>query len=106
MGPARERLESGDLAGRERDEGLVEHLQLAGLQRRRQFDLHRTALLQTGVYARFEIMIGAAAVRLGAIKRKIGAAHQKVGVLAIGGADGDADAGADRGLRIVQPIRR
>ena len=43
-------------------------------------------------------MIGAAPFALGAVERHVGVAQQLVGLGAVGGRDGDAEAGADHDL--------
>ena len=53
------------------------------------------ALLQGGVHARLEEMVGAAAFALGAVEREVGVLQQRLGVDAVARRDRDADAGAD-----------
>ena len=83
-------------------ERLVEQLELAGLQRAAQVQLQGAARLQLLVHGAFEEMIGAAPVGLGAVEGHVGLFQQLVGVLAVGGRGGHADAGADHHLMALQ----
>ena len=95
MPPAQQRLEADDVSADEIDERLIVHFQLLGGECRAQVDLELAARLRLGVHLRLEEAEGRFAVGLGAIERQVGVAQQTIGVVAVGGRDGDADAGAD-----------
>ena len=96
MRPAHQRLEADDRAGREIDERLVVHLELAAASAVAQIDLELAARLHARVHLGLEEAERALAVGLGAVERHIGVLEQLVGVLAVAGRQRDADAGADR----------
>ena len=94
MVPAHQRLAADDRAGGKLDERLVVDLQLAGLQRGAQVELQLPVLAGAGIHLRLEEAEGALAVGLGAVERHVGVLEQLVGLIAVAGRDGDADAGA------------
>ena len=93
MGPAQQRLDAGDLAGRQIHLRLIVQRELLALQRMAQAVFQRQAFDR--LHLRFlgeeaEIVL---AVFLGEIHRRIGALGQRMHVGAVGREHGDADAG-------------
>src|SRR6202008_3650785 len=95
MIPAQQRLEARDLAGLQQQDRLIMDLELAVGDRLAQVELEQAARLQPLVHLALEEAMGAAAVALGEVERHVGVLQQQVGVDAVVGRDGDADAGAD-----------
>ena len=104
VAPADEGLEGADLVGSQIDDRLVVELELAGSQRPAQIDLHDAPLLHLRIHFRLEEAESAAAILLCPVESEVGVAHERVGVLAVAGADGDADAGADDHLLPVDLV--
>ena len=99
--PAQQRLQTADLVALEVDERLVVELELAVGQRLAQVELQLAARLHVGVHVRLEEAVDAAPLALGAVQGEVGVLEQLVGIGAVAGRHGDADAGADRDLMAV-----
>ena len=93
MPPAQQGFERADAVLLEVEQGLVEKLELAALEREAKIGFELPPLLRALVQAFLEEGIGAAARVLGAIERQVGIAQQGAAVLAVLRRDGDADAG-------------
>ncbi len=98
MVPAHQRLEAADLVAGEVDERLIVELEFAVEHRLAQVEFEAAARLHLRVHLRLEEVIGAAAFALGAIERHVGVAQELIGLAAVGGRNGDAEAGADDDL--------
>ena len=90
--PAQQRLAPAHLIVREPHQRLVVQLELVVDERLAQVDFERAPHLHARVHLGLEIAIGAAAFRLGAIKRHVRAFQELVDLGAIVGREGDADA--------------
>ena len=75
MPPAQQRLERANAVLLEVEQGLVEKLELAALEREPEVGLDLAALLRALVEAFLEEGVGAAAGLLGTIKREVGVAQ-------------------------------
>ena len=106
MVPADQSLDAADLVAAEIDDGLVVELELAGGERPAQVALHDAPRLHLRVHLRPEVAIGAAPVLLCAVECQVRAADELIGLVAIRGADGDADARADDHLLVVDVVGR
>ena len=105
MVPADQRLERADAVVLEVEQRLVIELELAALDREAQVGFELAALPAPAVEALLEESVGAAPGFLGAVEREVGVAQQVVGVAAVRGRDGDADAGRRRELVAVDDER-
>ncbi len=103
--PAHQRLEAGNLAGLQIKDRLVVNLELAVGDGLAQVELERAARLQTLVHLALEEAMGAAAVALGEVERHVGVLQEQVGIGAVVGRDGDADAGADDDVPAIDVVR-
>ena len=83
-------------------------LEAALRERPAQVELQRTARLRAGVHLGLEEAESAAPIGLGPIHRQIGALQKivRVEMDSVGAEDGDADAGADEDLMLVDDARR
>src|SRR5205809_3056712 len=98
MPPAQQRLETADEAGLERHLGLVVEEELLLIDRPAQRRLHPHARERPLVHLAGEVLVGIAALFLGAIHGGVGVHDQGLGVVAVGREQGDADARADIGV--------
>jgi hypothetical protein len=98
MVPAKQRLETADLAGLQIHDRLIMERELAFRHRPPEICLQRAAGLHTRVHLRLEEAIGGAAIGLGAIKRHVGVLQESIRVRAVVWCDGDADACSDHHL--------
>ena len=105
VGPAAERLEARDGAGRSLDHRLVEHPQLAAVERVAQAGLELEPLHHPRVHRLVEHGVAGAALRLGAVHGDVGVAHDVLR-RAVGGHERDADAGRHVELAVVDVERR
>ena len=86
-------------AGGEVDLRLVEEPELVALERLAQVALERQALQRAGVHRRRAELEAVASQLLGAVHGDVGAGQQRLGVVAVGREEADADAGGD-----VEPL--
>ena len=100
--PAQQRLGADDAPVAQVHLGLVVDHQLVALQRAAQLALEHQPLDRRGVHLRGVEGEGIAAVLLGVVHRRIGVADQVDDVLRIARAEGDADAGGEEHLVLVQ----
>ena len=105
MVPAQERLDPADAVVAEVVERLEDQRQLVPRQRAAQLHLEGKALLERGVHAGLEEMIGAAPVGLGPVGGEVGILHQRLGVPAVVGSDGNPDACAEDDLLAMDTQR-
>ena len=103
--PARERLESDDLARCDGDDRLEVDIDGVAGDRRPQFELDQPADLDLGVHRLFERPPDPAAVRLRRVKRDIGLRQQGVRTEPVRGRRSAADAGADDHFAAVDDHR-
>ncbi|MCX5543346.1 hypothetical protein M3A49_28305 [Paraburkholderia sp. CNPSo 3076] len=95
IGPSQKRLGADHRARRHIDLRLIQHGQPAVAERLAQ--ARRNAQARGRGFAQFRAieLVLIAAVLLGQIHRGVGIAHQRVGIVAVGGVEADADAGLD-----------
>src|SRR4051812_39373389 len=105
MPPAQQRLERADAVLLEIEQGLVEELELAALEREPEIGLQLPPLLRALVEAFLEECISPATCLLGAVEREIRAAEQRAAVLSVLRGNGDADAGRGHDLVAVEHHR-
>ena len=105
VGPAAERLEAGDLAGRRLDHRLVEDAQLRVLERAAQAGLELEPRHHPLVHGLVEDRVARAALGLRAVHGDVGVAHDVLG-RAVGGDERDADARRHVELAVVDLERR
>ena len=103
--PAQQRLDAHDPARRHRGLRLVDEAQLVVLHGRPQVPLQLAPGVDHRVEPRLEEGEPAAARLLGAVERQVGVAQQLLGRGAVAGAAGDADAGRDPHLLVLEPER-
>src|SRR6267378_174556 len=104
MIPAQQRLAAADTIVAEIDDRLVFDLELAVPERLAQVLLKLAARMHQRIHHRLEEAIGAAALRLGAVKREIGALEELIGVMTVIGRYRNPDAGADLDVVTIQII--
>src|SRR5260221_10838897 len=92
MVPAQERLGAAGLAVAKVDLRLVMQAELAPLERAAQLEAHLRARPGALVDLGGEELEGIASRLLGAIHRRVGSTEQGLGVVAVGGGGGDAQA--------------
>ena len=95
MVPARQRLEAGDLAGRDFDDRLEMDLDRVVGDRGAQIEFDQAADLNLGVHRLLERAPVAAPFRLGGVERHVGVGEDRFGRLAVLRRARRADAGAD-----------
>src|SRR5438093_10898968 len=98
MPPAQQRLETADEAALEGHLGLVVEEKLFLIDGPAQRRLHPHARERPLVHLAGEVLVGVAALFLGAIHGGVGVHDQGFGVVAVGREQGDADARADIGV--------
>ena len=98
--PAQQRLGSGNLAGGERDFGLIVQHELITLEAAAQALLHADALreLRTGLLAVMQVLL---TCQLGFLECSLGVLHQLVGLLAIIWKDGHATSDLERDFAAI-----
>jgi hypothetical protein len=94
MPPAHQRLESRDLPAARPGLGLIEDLELLLHECLTQVVLQGAPCLQACIHGWLEHAKGAAAIRLGVVKRGVGVAQQRLGIAPIGGEQRNAYADA------------
>ncbi len=92
MVPAQQCLKAGEYLRPEADDRLVEEFEFATLQGAPQVELEPPALRSDPVHGQLEAAYPAAAAALAGVERHVGAAQDEVGIGAIVGREGDADA--------------
>ncbi len=108
MAPTDQRLEAGDLAGAEVDDGLVVERQLVAVEGVAQLPFHLQPLHRPRSHLGVEEDAAGAAALLGPVHRRVGVADQQLGVdvpIFSRAGDGDADAGADEVVDAVDRER-
>ena len=98
--PAHQCLHAHHFAGMHVNLGLVAQLQLIVAQGIAQLLFHLELLHRPGIHLLIVKTVAGPALGLGDVHGGVGVAHQGVGVLAVVGEDGDADAGGDH--RVVR----
>ena len=105
MIPAQQGLDAQDRAARKTDDRLIVDLELAAIARVAQLVLELAPRLRGRVHLRLEQAEIVAPLGLDPIEREIGIVEQLLGFRRVVRAR-DADAGADRGLRGAESVRR
>ena len=91
--PAQERLDAADAAVVERDQRLVDEVQLAVVERVAQAALELETLHRTLAHRVVEDLAARLAHLLGAVHRRVGVAQQRVRIMLAGSAEADANTG-------------